>query len=432
MVVHSHEAGQHRVAVEIECLRVGGYLRGSAGLDGLDLSITDNNRLFFLRSGAGAIDHAYVGQSDHGRLGAYELLSLGSLCEGVNYAKEEQKKWNFCFHSAPKIAEAASQRAKFSPAMTIPFVVAISIVLGLLFFLIREVRRPPGPMQWGRTPRWGKRLRVSLGTIILLLGLLLFWAFLIEPNRLVVREHTIQIDNWPKELSGLRVAVVADIHAGGAFIDDKKLRTIVQRTNQLQPELIVLLGDYMSGEGRTSHQVEPEVFAATLKDFKAPMGVYSVLGNHDWWYDGARVRRALEENGIKVLENEVAQVNARGTSMWLAGLSDLWTRPQRIDETIEKVPQGASVIALTHNPDIFPKLPQRVPLLLAGHTHGGQVRFPLIGTVVHSSRVGKKYERGHVLENNHHLFVSTGIGTSILPVRFGVTPEIVLLTLNPK
>jgi predicted MPP superfamily phosphohydrolase len=174
--------------------------------------------------------------------------------------------------------------------MTVTFVVAISIILGLVFFLIREVRRPPGPMQWGRTPRWGKRLRVTLDAFILALGLVFFWAFLIEPNRLVVREQTIQLDDWPRELNGLRIAVLSDIHAGGWFIDDKKLRTIVQRTNQLQPDLIVILGDYISGDGRTSERIEPEVFGAILKDLHAPFGVYSV----------------------------------RGTSLWLVGLADLW------------------------------------------------------------------------------------------------------------
>jgi predicted MPP superfamily phosphohydrolase len=118
--------------------------------------------------------------------------------------------------------------------------------------------------------------------------------------------------------------------------------------------------------------------------------------------------------------------------LWLVGLADLWTRQQWIERTVSKVPEGQPMIALTHNPDIFPNLPQRVPLLLAGHTHGGQVRFPLIGTVVESSRYGDRYVRGHVIENNHHLFVTTGIGTSIMPVRFGVTPEIVLLTLKSK
>jgi predicted MPP superfamily phosphohydrolase len=311
--------------------------------------------------------------------------------------------------------------------MRLAFVIGVAVLLGLLFFLIREVRRPPGPMQWGRTPRWGKRLRVTLDALILLLGLLLFWAFLIEPNRLVVREQTIEIGNWPRELDGLRIAVLSDIHVGANFIDDKKLRTIVERTNQLQPELIVILGDYMTGE-----HIQPEVFAPSLKNFSAPLGTYSVLGNHDTWYSVDSVRRGLEQNGVKVLENEVAQINARGTSLWLVGFADLWTRPQRIAETVAKVPEGQPLLALTHNPDIFPNLPQRVPLLLAGHTHGGQVRFPLIGTVVESSRYGDRYVRGHVIENNHHLFVTTGIGTSIMPVRFGVTPEIVLLTLKSK
>lgn len=314
--------------------------------------------------------------------------------------------------------------------MIVAFVVAISVLLGLLLFLIREVRRPPGPMEWGRTPRWPKRLRVSLDAIILILALLVFWGFFIEPGRLVVREQTIQIANWPSELNGLKIAVLSDIHVDRWFVDERKVRAIVERTNQLQPELVVILGDYMSGNGWVRQQVEPEVFAPILKNLNAPLGVYSVLGNHDWWYDGKHLREELERNGIKVLENEVIQLNARNRSLWLVGLSDLWTRPQRINETIEKVPQGEPMIALAHNPDIFPGLPQHVPLLLAGHTHGGQVRFPIIGSVVESTRLGERYSRGHLFENNHHLFVTTGIGTSIMPVRFGVTPEIVLLTLN--
>jgi predicted MPP superfamily phosphohydrolase len=137
------------------------------------------------------------------------------------------------------------------------------------------------------------------------------------------------------------------------------------------------------------HRVPPEVFAAILKDFRAPLGVYSVLGNHDWWWDGRSVRSGLEANGIKVLEDEVAQLNVNGSSLWLVGLADLWTRPQHIAETIAKVPEGEPVIALTHNPDIFPRLPQRVQLLIAGHTHGGQVRFPIIGTVIQPSTTDK-------------------------------------------
>jgi predicted MPP superfamily phosphohydrolase len=313
--------------------------------------------------------------------------------------------------------------------MALPFVIVVAIFLGLSLFFYHELRRSPGPKQWGRSPRWGKRFRVAFAGIPLLLMLVLIWSVFIEPNRLVLHPETIQIAQWPKGLSGLKIAVISDIHTGGPFIDEAKLKTIVEKTNALNPDLIVLLGDYMSGNNWHSHRVEPEVTAAGLKDLKAPLGVYAVLGNHDWWFDGERCRRAFEANGIHVLENQVQEVKWREGSFWLAGLSDLWTRPQLISSTIDQVPAGATIIALTHNPDIFPRLPERVPLLLAGHTHGGQANIPLIGAPVVPSIYGSKYTAGHIVENGHHLFVTTGIGISILPVRFRVPPEIVILTI---
>jgi predicted MPP superfamily phosphohydrolase len=273
-------------------------------------------------------------------------------------------------------------------------------------------------------------IRAVAWALLLLTVTCLIWGVFIEPNRLIVRQQTIQIDNWPKELSGLRIAVVGDVHTGAPFINEQKLKRIVELTNQQNPDLIVLLGDYMSPNSWHSHRVEPEVTAAGLKDLKAPLGVYTILGNHDWWYNGEKVRRAFEENGIKVLEEEVAEIRWNDKSFWLAGLADLMTRRQHVDETIAKAPAGSTVIALAHNPDIFPRLPQTVPLLLAAHTHGGQVNIPLIGTPIVPSRFGSKYTAGHVFENGHHMFVTTGIGTSILPVRFRVPPEIVILTLN--
>ena len=306
--------------------------------------------------------------------------------------------------------------------MAVTFVISSAILLGLLLFVFNQIR----------SSRPGKSLRILFGAIVLLIAGVIFWGFLVEPGRLVVREQTIQLDNWPHELDGLRMAVLSDIHADDWFIDDKKLRTIVERTNQLRPELIVILGDYMASNGNVTRRVEPERFGAIVKDLHAPLGVYSVLGNHDWWYSGVQVRRGLEKNGIQVLENEVIHFDARGTQLWLVGLADLWTRKQAVADTIAMVPEGKPFIALTHNPDIFPDIPQRVPLLIAGHTHGGQVRLPLIGSVVESSDYGDRYVKGHVIENNHHLFVTTGIGTSIVPVRFGVPPEIVVLTIKAK
>jgi hypothetical protein len=314
--------------------------------------------------------------------------------------------------------------------MTIPFVIAVAVLLGLVLFLIHEVKRSPGPMRWGQRPVWKKRIRVALAVLPLIVACLGIWAFLIEPNRLVVRQQTIQIASWPGELSGLRIAVISDIHSGASFIDDKKLREIVALTNQQSPDLVVLPGDFMVQNTWHGKRVAPESIAAILKDFRAPLGSYAVLGNHDWWDDGELVRRAFESNGIRVLENDFAEIKWQNGSLWLVGLSDLWTRPQRIGDTVKKIPEGATMIAMTHNPDTFPLLPERVPLMLAGHTHGGQVNIPLIGTPITPSRYGSKYASGHLFENGHHLFVTTGIGTSIFPVRFRVPPEIVILTIT--
>jgi hypothetical protein len=129
--------------------------------------------------------------------------------------------------------------------MSIPFVIAVAVFLGLLLFLFHEVRRSPGEREGNPTPSWKKRVRIAAAVVLLLLFSLAFWAFLIEPNRLIVHQETIRIDNWPKELSGLRIAVISDIHTGGPFINDQKLKDIVDKTNALNPDLIVLLGDYM-------------------------------------------------------------------------------------------------------------------------------------------------------------------------------------------
>jgi predicted MPP superfamily phosphohydrolase len=280
--------------------------------------------------------------------------------------------------------------------------------------------------------RWKKTVQIAVLAGLLLITACGVWGFLVEPNRLIVHQDTNRIDTWPKELSGWRIAVISDIHTGAPFINDKKLQQIVNTTNAVNPDLVVLLGDYMSPNSWHSHRVEPEVTAARLRDLRAPLGVYTVLGNHDWWYNGEKVRRAFEQNGIVVLENEVAEVKWRAGSFWLVGLADLWTRPQRVNQTIAKAPPGSTIIALTHNPDIFPGLPRNVPLLLAAHTHGGQVNIPLIGRPIEPSNFGQRYAAGHVFENDHHLFVTTGIGTSILPVRFRVPPEIAIVTLNSQ
>jgi len=275
------------------------------------------------------------------------------------------------------------------------------------------------------------KIRIRIVAISLLVApfLVAAWAFGIEPGMLVVRHPRMELPGWRSEL---RVAVLSDLHIGSPHVGLDKLRTIVERTNAENPELIVLLGDFViGGPGGNSHVrggnfVEPERTAEELKKLRAPWGVFAVLGNHDWWYDGERVGKALTDAGIPVLENRAVHVG----NIWLGGIADYWTRDPDIAGTLRQVTSDDPVVLITHNPDIFPEVPSRVSLLLAAHTHGGQVQLPMVGTLITTSRLG--YNAGEYVERGRHLFVTTGIGTSMVPVRFGVPPEIVILALGPS
>jgi len=255
------------------------------------------------------------------------------------------------------------------------------------------------------------------------------WAMGIEPNRLIVREVPIQLPGWPEALDNLRVAVLTDIHAGAPHVDLQKLEQVVSTVNQAEPDVVVLLGDYVIRGVLGGRFIEPQKIAAKLAGLRARLAVASVLGNHDWWYDGERVRRALLDAGIPVLEDDVLQVGEGSRRLWLAGLADEWTRGSEVESALQKVSDEGPVLVLTHNPDLFPHVPARVSLTLAGHTHGGQVRLPFLGSPIVPSRYGQRYVRGHVEEGGRHLFVSTGIGTSIIPVRLGVPPEIAIVRI---
>ncbi|MBV8835330.1 MAG: metallophosphoesterase [Alphaproteobacteria bacterium] len=260
-----------------------------------------------------------------------------------------------------------------------------------------------------------------------------------------IRQYDLKLQRWPSGL-GLSIAVIADLHACDPWMDVPRIEQIVDQTNKLGADLIVLLGDYASTH-RFARRIDPADWARPLGKLKAPLGVHAILGNHDWWDDRAvqAIRRgppygkaALEHAGIPVYENDVVRLTKDGRSFWLAGLGDqlaFWPMRRHypglrwgIDDltaTLAKVKAGEPVILLAHEPDILPRVPEHVSLVLSGHTHGGQVRLAGWSPVV-PSIYGNRFAYGHVREQCD-LIVSGGLGCSIAPVRLGVPPEIVLV-----
>jgi predicted MPP superfamily phosphohydrolase len=272
--------------------------------------------------------------------------------------------------------------------------------------------------------------RLGLWVVLLAAVLLGGWAFWIEPQRLVVHEESLDVPHWPGKLSGFRLALLSDLHVGSPYWGLPSLERLVERVNQERPELVLLAGDYMINDVKFGQWVDPESIAAALARLEAPLGVVAVLGNHDWWSGGRRVRQAFESQGIIVLENESHAVQRGDQRFFVAGLADQLTRRLLLDKTLEGVADGAPFLVLAHEPDVFVRVPERASLTLAGHTHGGQVRLPLLGRPVIPSKYGQRFAAGHIEEEGRHLFVTTGVGTSVFPVRFGVPPEIAILNLE--
>jgi predicted MPP superfamily phosphohydrolase len=253
----------------------------------------------------------------------------------------------------------------------------------------------------------------------------LAWGFVWEPAQLVERDYAIDLPHWSPQCDGLRVDFIADLHTGSPRNGIGKLDRVVQRLIASDSDVVLLGGDYVILKVLLGRYVAPEVVAEHLKPLTARKPVYAVLGNHDWWKNGAKVRRALESAGVVVLENRAQAVTLGQCRLWLVGAGDLWEGHPDIPRAFAAVNDDAPVIAITHNPELFPRMPARASLVVAGHTHGGQV-WLLPGR---PSKRGLHYLAGKFVEDGRHLFVTPGIGTSIMPFRFRVPPEISRLTL---
>ena len=257
------------------------------------------------------------------------------------------------------------------------------------------------------------------------------YAFWWEPSQLVVTRSEIVLPSQHAIGTPLRIAALSDIHVGSPYITLDKLRSVVERTNAERPDAVVLLGDFVINGVKGGTPTEPEAFAGILGGFRAPLGVFAVLGNHDWREGrGPRIAEALRAQRIHVLLDQAVRIERDHRPLWFVGFEDLWRRNPNPKAAVGLVRDDALVFALTHNPDIFPEVPARVALTIAGHTHGGQVDLPFLGRLKVPSWYGTRYAAGHIVEGGRHLFVTTGIGTSIIPVRFRVPPEIAIITVR--
>ena len=267
--------------------------------------------------------------------------------------------------------------------------------------------------------------------------------------QLHVTRYHLSPPQWPADFK-LNIAVIADLHACDPWMSLERIHKIVERTNSLKADVIVMLGDYVAGHRKVTRFIPASEWAPVLAGLKAPLGVHAILGNHDWWEDkevqregkGTTIaRRALEASGIPVYENDAKRLSKGGRPFWLAGLGDQLAyvparhfRPVRrvgVDDlgaTLAKVTDDAPVILLAHEPDVAKRVPSRVALQLSGHTHGGQVRLFGWSPVAPS---GQKLAYGHV-RVNCDVIVSGGLGCSMMPFRLGVPPEIVLVTVGAE
>ncbi len=278
------------------------------------------------------------------------------------------------------------------------------------------------------------RRRFLHGTMTVGLFSLCFgsYSYFWEPHRLTLERSDISLKGLPGRLEGLRLAQVSDIHYG-PYLGDAELTAMVHAVNELHPDIIVLTGDYVTVPlfGDKSRALR-DAFACArvLGDLRARQGVFAVLGNHDHEANPDLVSEALESYRITVLRNRAQPVEKDGARLWMAGIDDVLTGVPNLHETLHQVPPSELTVLLAHEPD-YADAASRFPvhLQLSGHSHGGQVRLPLLGAPILPS-LARKYPAGLRQVGNLQLYTNRGIGVIDPPIRINCPPEITLLTLR--
>ena len=265
-------------------------------------------------------------------------------------------------------------------------------------------------------------LLVALG--LALLGWC-YWSAIADP---VVREAEVALPDWPAGAPPVRALLMSDLHVAGPDMPPERLARIVEQANALRPDIVLIAGDFVSDKKASTRSYAFAEAVAPLAGLRSRLGTVAVLGNHDHWRDAAEAVAALQRIGVRVLDNDAVAAGP----LAIGGLDDAFTHHQDLGAMLNalRALPGARIV-LSHSPDPFPVLPRDATFMLAGHTHCGQIRLPLIGAVSTMSTYGDRYACGLIRENGRTLIVSAGLGTSILPLRLGAVPDMWLIRLGP-
>jgi predicted MPP superfamily phosphohydrolase len=258
-------------------------------------------------------------------------------------------------------------------------------------------------------------------------GLLASYPLFIERYIIYENHYKIKIKGLPGEFTDFKILQLTDLHYG-FLVPSMVIEYVVNKANKIDTDIIVCTGDYVH-EKKATKQID--TVWPILNKLSAPMGVYSVLGNHDHWADFDRSFYWLNKCRQN-LRHKVVPLVKNGKRIYLGGCGDLWEDEQNIDSTFSEVNPFDFKILLAHNPDSADeKFDTAINLIISGHTHGGQVNLPFIGTPVLPVK-NKIYSSGLVRTKKTNVFISKGIGWAVLPVRFNCAPEIAVLHLFPE
>ena len=255
-------------------------------------------------------------------------------------------------------------------------------------------------------------------------------AAAIEPYHVEITHHPIRIKRLPKAFHGFRIVQISDVHHS-SFLAEDRIYDATRRANALDADIVVLTGDYIS------HSRDYIAGCArALGTLRARSGVYAVLGNHDHWTDGPMMAASLAGQGIRVLSNESVALTRGESKIWLAGVDDMMVEHDDLPAALEGTDRNETRILLCHNPTIIREAARAgVDLVLSGHTHGGQINWRLLvgrddqPVARWLRRPSRRLMRGHAQLGDTHLYVNRGLGTVVVPLRYGCPPEISLLEL---